>query len=322
MNNQNTEMMERKVFALPNLVTGSVFTDEELADSADGLNLSFLRVKIPGGGAIQFEIPTDNPENPDYTKTLEGVIVYQHNTNSFWPEGHDYDENVPPQCQSMNGRLGIGQPGGLCVSCPYNQFGSGSNGKGKACKNMRTLYLLRSGEYLPIQLTLPPTSLRPFSEFSNIAFLSRRRAACGSVVQIGLKKASNGKDDYSVATFRKIHDFSGEELANIRAYAENFKKQVAMIQEQRTAELESASADAVEMTGPIRAMPENDGHFSVGTAGAVGMASPVRAMPESDGHASVGSAAVETSGPARAMPESGGHIPVGSAAADIADYIL
>lgn len=165
----------------------------------------------------------------------------------------------------MNGKLGIGQPGGLCVSCPYNQFGSGSNGKGKACKNMRALYLLRSGEYLPIQLTLPPTSLRPFSEFSNIAFLSRRRAACGSIVQIGLKKASNGKDDYSVATFRKVRDFSGEELANVRAYAENFKKQVAMIQEQRAAELETSGPDAIEMAAPIRPMPENGGHFSVGS---------------------------------------------------------
>ena len=107
MNNQNTEMMERRTFALPDLVTGGDFTDEELADSADGLNLSFLRVKIPGGGAIQFEIPTDNPENPDYTKTLEGVIVYQHNTNSFWPEGHDYDENVRSEERRCRERVSI-----------------------------------------------------------------------------------------------------------------------------------------------------------------------------------------------------------------------
>lgn len=267
MSNLNNELMERKTFVLPDLVTSTDFSDEELSDSMDGLNLSFPRVKIPGGGALQFEIPTGDPDNPDYAKTLEGIILYQHSANSFWPEGHDYDENVPPQCQSMNGKLGIGTPGGLCAGCQYNQFGSGSNGKGKACKNMRVLYLLQSGEYLPIQLTLPPTSLRPFSEFSNMAFLARRRAACGSIVQIGLKKASNGKDDYSVATFRKVRDFSGEELANVRAYAENFKKQITMIQEQRTAELEAGGNDAVEMTGPIRPMPENGGRFEVGSGG-------------------------------------------------------
>ncbi len=270
MYNQNTEMMERKAFVLPSLVADDEFTADEISDSMDGLSLSFPRVKIPGGGSLQFEIPTGNPDNPDYAKVLEGVIIYQHNTNSYWPEGHDYDENVPPQCQSMNGKLGIGNPGGLCAGCPYNQFGSGANGRGKACKNMRALYLLRSGDCLPIQLTLPPTSLRPYSEFSNLAFMSRRRAACGSIVQIGLKKANNGKDDYSIATFRMIRDFSGEELAQVRAYAENFKKQITMIQEQCAADLEAGDAGGVETSAPVRVMPENDGHFAVGSSAAAG----------------------------------------------------
>ena len=65
---------------------------------------------------------------------------------------------------------------------------------------MRTLYLLRSGDFMPLQLTLSPTSLKPFNVFCNQAFLMRRRASFGSVVQIGLKKMNNGRDDYSVAT--------------------------------------------------------------------------------------------------------------------------
>ena len=44
-------------------------------------------------------------------------------------------------------------------------FGSASNGRGKACKNQRTLYLLRSGEFVPIQISLPPTSLTPYNSF-------------------------------------------------------------------------------------------------------------------------------------------------------------
>ena len=69
---------------------------------------------------------------------------------------------------------------------------------------MRVLYLLRSGEFMPLQVTLPPTSLKPFREFMNQSFMLRRRATYGSVVQIGLKKMNNGKDDYSVATFRRL----------------------------------------------------------------------------------------------------------------------
>ena len=55
---------------------------------------------------------------------------------------------------------------------------------------------------MPIQLSLSPTSIRPYTDFVNASFVSRRRGVCGSVVQIGLKKKSNGKDDYSVAMAR------------------------------------------------------------------------------------------------------------------------
>ena len=144
-------------------------------------------------------------------------------------------------------------------------FGSGPNGKGKLCKNMRVIYLLRSGDFMPIQLSLPPTSIRPYTDFVNTAFLARRRGVCGSVVQIGLKKMNNGKDDYSVATFRKLYDFTGEELAQVRAYANSFKEQVKMIQDQRMADWESNTGSDIEVGQPARTMPDNTGHFAVGS---------------------------------------------------------
>ncbi len=269
MNEQNTALMERTPFLLPDLASSADFSQDELAEEMEGLEIGFQRVKVPSGGALQFELPSDNPDNPDYAKYLEGVIVYQHSSNAYWPGGYDDEEkNMPPQCQALDAKLGIGQPGGLCAGCPYNQFGSGANGKGKGCKNMRILYLLRSGECMPIQLTLPPTSLRPFSKFSNMAFMARRRAAWGSLVRIGLKRLNNGKDDYSVATFTKIRDFSGEELAEIRNYVKGFNEQIKQIMSQRAAALEAETADVVEVSAPIRVMPENDGHFAVGSKAA------------------------------------------------------
>lgn len=136
----------------------------------DGLQLTMQRVKIPGGGNLQFEIRSDDPDNPDYERKLVGVILYHHLANAYWPEGSEYDDNVPPFCQSFDGKQGYGEPGGVCAACAFNQFGSTANGSGKACKNMRQIYLLRSGEYLPLQLSLPPTSLRPFNDFMNLAF--------------------------------------------------------------------------------------------------------------------------------------------------------
>ena len=117
---------------------------------------------------------------------------------------------------------------------------------------------------MPLQLSLPPTSIRPYTDFVNAAFLARRRGVCGSVIQIGLKKMNNGKDDYSVATFKRLYDFTGEELSRVRAYADSFKEQVKMILEQRMADRETNAGSDIEVSHPPRSMPDNAEHFSVG----------------------------------------------------------
>lgn len=245
-NTQNNALAGQETFMLPAAIPEGDFTQEELAEDMEGLQISFPRIKIPGGGALMFEIPSDDPENPDYAKTLEGAILFHHPNNAYWPEGSEYDDNANPLCSSVDAKQGIGEPGGSCAACALNQFGSAAEGNGKACKNMRVLYLLRSGEFMPLQVTLPPTSLKPFREFMNQSFMLRRRATYGSVVQIGLKKMSNGKDDYSVATFRRLYDFSGEELAQIRNYADGFKGQVRMMLQQRAAVQETQHDDGCD----------------------------------------------------------------------------
>lgn len=245
MYTQETTLANQEKFLLPATIE-SDFTQEELADDMDGMQMSFQRVKIPSGGMVQFELPSDDPDNPDYSKVLVGVILYNHSNNAYWPEGSEYDENTSPLCSSVDGKTGIGEPGGLCATCALNQYGTAPEGAGKACKNMRILYLLRSGDYMPLQVTLPPTSLRPFKDFINQSFIFRRRATCGSVVQIGLKKMNNGSNDYSVATFRRLYDFEGEELAQVRAFAGSFKEQVKLMLQQRADGYEEQHSDICE----------------------------------------------------------------------------
>ena len=69
MYNQNSDLMKQEKFMLPTMIE-SDFSAEELAEDADGLQMSFPRVKIPAGGTLQFEMPSDDPDNPDYEKTL------------------------------------------------------------------------------------------------------------------------------------------------------------------------------------------------------------------------------------------------------------
>lgn len=269
MTNQNTSTtMEPVNFQLP-AVMDSNFTSEDLADDMEGLQMSFQRIKIPAGGNLVFEIPTDDPDNPNYEKTIDGVLIYHHDANAYWPEGSEYDENTAPLCSSVNGKQGIGEPGGSCAMCAMNQYGTSAEGRGKACKNMRMLYLLQSGECVPIQISLPPTSLKPFKNFVNQAFLLRRRPSYGSVIQIGLRKGNNGGNDYSVATFRLLENFEGEDLAQIRSYAEGFREQIKLTLKQRAemakeqlddgCDYVNAEPQTAGTTGPVYMTPAIDG---------------------------------------------------------------
>ena len=93
----------------------------------------------------------------------------------------------------------------------------------------------------------------------------RCRATCGSIVQIGLKRENNGTNDYSVATFKLLQDFQGEELAQIRAYANSFKEQIKLLLQQRaeiTEEQRDTGCDYVIEPGAMT-NESADGHYTV-----------------------------------------------------------
>lgn len=102
-NNENAIMETKKDFILPAMVEDDCIS-VDVSEDYEGLRLSFPRVKIPGGGSLQFEIPSDDPENPDYTKYIEGVILYNHDTCAYWPEGSEYDDK-PTYLRTLNSQL-------------------------------------------------------------------------------------------------------------------------------------------------------------------------------------------------------------------------
>ena len=205
---------------------------EAMASEMNGMDVSFDRVTIPAAGGTTFELPGELPGETDAAKEFTGVILYHHPLFAYYRERFTGGNNAP-DCGSYDGVTGVGNPGGVCAQCPLNQFGSGENG-GKACKNMRVLYLLRSGEFMPLAINLSPTSISPFREFLNQGFVFRNRATYGSLVEIGLKRQTNpeGKD-YSVATFKRLGDFHGDQLAAVRKYALSFREQIRGMNRQR-----------------------------------------------------------------------------------------
>lgn len=237
-------------FIIQPLTNASPDTTIDDLDDFEGIMMNFPRIKIPGGGSTVFEVPSNDPQKPDNIPAIEGIIIFNHNTNAYWEEGSEYDLNTSPVCTSVDGKTGYGDPGGACADCPYNQYGTDTNGgKGKACKNMRSLYILQNNAPLPINLLLPPTSLKAFKDFVQTAFIMRRRKPWGSIVRIELRKESNGSNNYSVATFKLIGDFTGEKLAEVKEYATVARAGIKEMLEQR-------AINAEELKEPVDSFTE------------------------------------------------------------------
>jgi len=198
---------------------------EVIAEEMDGLSIEFDRVKIPSGGGLAFEVPGDDPDEPDMKKEIVGVIVDQHAVNAYWAVKYS-GQNNPPDCSSMDGKVGttVDDQQRVCDTCPYNQWGSDEDGRGKACKNMRRVYILPEGEMFPLLLTLPPTSLKNFANYLAKRVIANGYRSHNVLTKVTLKKAvSSGGITYSQANFSLAGILSKEDAAKIAEYAQGIK---------------------------------------------------------------------------------------------------
>lgn len=89
---------------------------------------------------------------------------------------------------------------------------------------MRRLYILRNGDALPIQLTLPATSLEPFKKYLH-RLLTKKLRPCDVITKIGLKKAeSKSGITYAQATFSLDRILNEEEKKASREFNEQIKE--------------------------------------------------------------------------------------------------
>ena len=174
------------------------FTDD-LFNELAGLDSGFDKIKIPAGGGISFEIPNlENADEPTLVKEFSAVILHHHPLFTYYENKYTGNNN-PPDCCSFDGIAGAGIPGGKCICCDLNKFGSGENGS-KACKNKHRLYLLREKEIFPIILVLPASSIQELSKYIR-RLLSAGKTSDSVVTKLSLKKAVNKTG----IAFSKIH---------------------------------------------------------------------------------------------------------------------
>ena len=219
---------------------------DTLSQELDGLEGGFERIKIPSAGSTVFEVPGDDPAEPDTVKEFSAVILFHHPLHAYYKSKYT-GGNQPPDCGSFDGVTGSGAPGGSCQKCPYNQFGSGENGS-KACKIRRRIYVLREGEIFPLLLSLPTGSLKEFSRYIK-RLLSKGKKSNSVVTKFSLKKAINsGGISYSQAQFTLDRALTAQELPLI----ENLSAQVKAYSQNIGFELDNSDAPAVDAeTGEV-----------------------------------------------------------------------
>ncbi len=125
------------------------YGDQESTNSTFVTSHSLPSITIGDGRFYLKKTPSSSPV--DLGTSIDCSLLLGHpekgNSRVFF-EG-DYT-NTPkhPTCQSNDGLSpSIANPvSSSCKTCPKAQFGSGKNGKGTACRTMKTLYLVLMGE--------------------------------------------------------------------------------------------------------------------------------------------------------------------------------
>lgn len=196
----------------------------------EGFSVSDLdRVKIPAGGGLTWEVPDEEP-----TRSIAGIIIHKQATRSFWfkKRGENGEDDGPPDCYSVDAKVGVGSfgpgsegnPSGACGDCPMNVFGSSTSGSGagKACKEQMQVFVLQPDAVLPLQLSLPPTSLRGFRRFMT-RLASKGKSYYSVVTGFGLEVTKSGGQTYSTVVPSKIADLSREEAQAARDYGQTIR---------------------------------------------------------------------------------------------------
>ena len=178
---------------------------------------SLPKIKMPAAGGLQWT------HDGVALSSLQCIILHWKCTRGFWPG--DFSGNTPPQCAAANGRVGVGEPGGTCKTCPLSQWDSGKDGRGQACKEMRPLMIVLPGELLPVRVTLPPSSIKPFKLYM-MSLINKQVPYWQAVTKIGLAGAVTQTGiKYSVATFEMADRLDADAVARLAVYRDGIVDQ-------------------------------------------------------------------------------------------------
>jgi len=201
-----TGMSEEEVQELV-LVVGQSFEE-----SREGIDFRPQRYKINKDAQVFVD-----PFGKSFDE-IKAVVLLKQKTRGCWEEG-----NKIPLCSSFDGLMGTDANGNSrrCTECPQNAWGSGKEGKGKACKEMRRMFLMTPENALPIQISFPPTSISIVDNFFS-ARLTNRISDIAKEVKFSLVAASNNGFDFAKVVLKNGDNIPAKEILEINKLRKKF----------------------------------------------------------------------------------------------------
>ena len=198
------EELEEVMTALSENLAGQTLTDRDLP-----------RYTVPSGGIEVW--PVQGPEKMEYHEALEGIIIHLTTPRAYWSKNLEDSSRTPPDCSSPDGLTGYGDPGGDCLTCVFNKWGSDPKGHGKACREHRFLFMLTADNLLPTVVQIPPTSIDTVKKYS-VALATKAKHQWQVVTALKLQKVDADPFPYSKVIPVEVAQVPKELIARLSQY--------------------------------------------------------------------------------------------------------
>jgi hypothetical protein len=168
-------------------------------------NPKIPRLKKVADGVLMGEADDEEP-----VEEVRGVIIFAAKYKSYYKEAYDEDNVVPPDCFSHDGKVpypDVESPvSPVCKGCPMNEFETDVRKKGKACRDMRRLFLVTGDSIMPRQLNVTPSAIKNWDDYlSKLVTFGYSYNEVETVITAKKKKSSDPHVTFSFAR-GKVYD--------------------------------------------------------------------------------------------------------------------
>lgn len=210
------------------------FKKQGMAEETRGLPLVLPRVNMLHQGSAMFQLEADGTP----VKAFNAVIVHVEPQRAWWRYRYGTPESKSgdgfPDCYSRDlykPDVGSRQKQfDNCGQCPNDKFGSdvlpdGTQGRGKACKEVRRLFFIMEGHVAPHWMAIPPTSLKALRSYFTLLKDKKVERPQLAITNFALKTAENaGGVEYSELTLSFVKELPAPWIPMIMASKQEIER--------------------------------------------------------------------------------------------------